>query len=89
MGCSATEWRAALPRAIGPQHPWQWQGEDAALVTLPQGRLHLQWQPLPERRIALLVMHRLWVAFRFEDTTAEQRLAFMRPFDLAMQRGGG
>ena len=89
MGTSAAEWLAALPRAIGPQHAWQQVGSAAAEVVLPVGRLHLQWKPLPERRIALLVMPRLWVGFRFEGTTPEQRLAFMRPFDLAMQRGGG
>lgn len=89
MGTSAAEWLAALPRAIGPAHAWRLVGEGAAVVDLPAGCLHLQWQPLPERRIALLVMPRLWVGFRFEGTSAEQRLAFMRPFDLAMQRGGG
>lgn len=90
MGCSASEWLAALPRAIGPHGQWQLLGQDAALISLPQGgRLNVQWKPLPPRRIALLVMPRLWVGFRFEGATAEQRLAFMRPFDLAMQRGGG
>lgn len=89
MGCSAAEWVAALPRAIGPRHAWQLDGPQAALIELPPGRLRLSWQPLPERRIALLVMPRLQVSFAFEDVDDAQRLAFMKPFDLTLQRGGG
>ena len=51
--------------------------------------LRLSWSPLPERRIALLRMQRLLVRFEFDGVDALQRQAFMKPFDLSLQRGGG
>jgi hypothetical protein len=63
--------------------------EHQATVSLPRGQLRLRWEVLPPRRIALVQLPRMQVAFAFEDTTREERLAFMRYFDLYMQRGGG
>ena len=87
MGCSEPEWLGWMPRAIGA-HPWQRQGSTIT-VQIGAGRLTLDWQPLPERRIALLRMQRLLVRFAFEGLDADQRKAFMKPFDLCLQRGGG
>ena len=39
--------------------------------------------------IALVRLPRLHVEFRFEGLEADQRFAFMKRFDLYMQRGGG
>lgn len=89
MGTSEPEWLAALPRAIGLRHAWSFEGERQVIVTLPGGRLVIAWEALPERRIALLVMKRLLVRFRFEGVDPDTRIAFMKPFDLSMQRGGG
>ncbi len=89
MGTSEPEWRAALPRAIGDRGNWRFDGSHGAVVEIAQGRLHLSWKPLPERRIALLVMQRLQVCFEFVGLDADQRKAFMKPFDLTLQRGGG
>lgn len=89
MGTSEAEWVAALPRAIGTRHPWNHLAKRQAVVSLGAGRLTIAWEPLPERRIALLVMQRLQVSFRFEGVDEDQRLAFMKPFDLSLQRGGG
>lgn len=89
MGTTEAEWVQALPRAIGPVHPWVMEGRRAARVQIGGGSLRIAWVPLPERRIALLVMQRLGVSFEFQGLDAGQRLAFMKPFDLAMQRGGG
>ncbi|TNF53181.1 MAG: hypothetical protein EP308_09995 [Burkholderiales bacterium] len=90
MGTSEAEWVTALPRALAAaQADWQPDGERRAVVALSPGRLVIDWEPLPERRIALLVMKRLLVRFQFEGTDAQQRLAFMKPFDLTLQRGGG
>lgn len=88
MGCSESEWLGWLPRAIGAQHAWHLEGAQA-VVQLGAGTLTLRWQPLPERRIALLVLRRLRVTFVFDGLDADQRRAFMRPFDLSLQRGGG
>ena len=89
MGTTEAEWLAALPRAIGPAGRWSLDGERSAVVHVGAGTLRISWTILPERRIALLVMKRLAVSFEFEGVDAGQRLAFMKPFDLAMQRGGG
>lgn len=89
MGTTETEWRSALPRAIGPSVSWSLDGERCAVVHVGSGTLRISWSVLPERRIALLVMQRLGVTFEFKGVDAGQRLAFMKPFDLAMQRGGG
>ncbi|GAA6140559.1 hypothetical protein [Hydrogenophaga sp. 5NK40-0174] len=88
MGTSEAEWVAAMPRAIG-DHPWQRRPDGAFVVEIGSGQLEISWTPLPERRIALLVMKRLLVRFAFEGLDEAQRLAFMKPFDLTIQRGGG
>ena len=79
--------RFALGRAVG-DHPLHIQGQQAA-VQSGTGRLRISWSALPERRIALLVMKRLQVRFAFEGLSEQERYAFMRPFDLTIQRGGG
>lgn len=87
MGCTEAEWLRWLPAAIG-ERAWQRDGQ-RALVDVPPGRLVLRWQVLPPRVIALVRMPVLQVDFEFEALSDEQRLAFMRRFDLYMQRGGG
>ncbi len=87
VGCSEAEWLGWMPRAIGA-YPWQRRGASIT-VQIGAGCLTMQWQALPERRIALLRVQRLQVRFGFEGLDAEQRRAFMKPFDLSMQRGGG
>jgi len=51
--------------------------------------LHLRWQVMPPRVIALMRMPVLRVNFEFEGLDADQRYVFMKRFDLYMQRGGG
>lgn len=87
VGCTETEWLAWMPRAIGA-HPWQRVGSSIE-VHIHTGRLTIHWRPLPERRIALLRLQRLQVVFTFEGLDGDQRRAFMKPFDLSIQRGGG
>ena len=92
MGCTESEWLGWLPAAIGA-HPWQREGchvqvqiqEEATVI----GRLTLNWRVEPARRIALMHLPCLWVSFAFEGLDPGQRYAFMRRFDLYMQRGGG
>lgn len=87
MGCTEAEWLRWLPAAIG-QCAWRRDGARAE-VDIPPGRLTLHWETLPPRIIALVRMPVLRVAFQFDGLNDEQRLAFMRRFDLYMQRGGG
>ena len=87
MACTAAEWLAWLPAAVG-EHPCQ-QGLGEARVQIGSGALQLQWQAQPPRVIALVRLPRLLVRFVFHDVPDAERTAFMRRFDLYTQRGGG
>ena len=87
MGCTEAEWLRCLPDAIG-EHFWK-QQDGAAGVRIGDGALGLKWQVLPPRVIALVQMPRLQVSFRFGGVDEATRHAFMKRFDLFMQRGGG
>ncbi|HKB53025.1 MAG TPA: hypothetical protein VKD22_03440 [Ramlibacter sp.] len=87
MACTQAEWLRWLPAAIGESTLHI--GPGTASVGIGGGMLHLHWKEAPPRVIALVRLPRLHVSFRFEGLSAEQRLAFMRRFDLHMQRGGG
>ena len=87
MGCTEAEWLMWLPAAIGV-HPWRRAGNSVS-VDIGSGSLKLDWQTGEPRVIALVRLPRLHVNFRFEGLDAGQRFAFMKRFDLYMQRGGG
>jgi hypothetical protein len=87
MGCTESEWLRWLPDALG-SHPWQLQAK-AAGVRIGAGALGLTWRVGTPRLIALMRMPRLLVSFRFNGLDEAQRYAFMKRFDLYMQRGGG
>lgn len=87
MGCTETEWLGWLPAAMGAV-VWQRQGQCLS-AEIPPGSLRIEWEPKAPRVIALMRMPVLGVRFAFSGLDAEQRYAFMRRFDLYMQRGGG
>lgn len=87
MGCTEREWLGWLPGAVRGRALTLGPGQ--ASVAIDQGRLDLAWQILEPRRIALMSMPRLAVQFRFSILADAERVAFMRYFDLYMQRGGG
>lgn len=87
MGCTEAEWLGWLPAAIGSCN-WQVTGQ-SALVSIAPGALQLRWQSMPPRVIALMRMPVLRVGFAFSGLDSAQRYAFMKRFDLYMQRGGG
>jgi len=87
MGCTEADWLAVLPGAVGSRPLVLDVG--AARVLIDGGELHLTWQVLAPRRIALLQIPRLVVGFRFERVDEACRQRFMRYFDLFTQRGGG
>ena len=87
MGCTEAEWLAWLPNAIGDQ-PWKLQANSVG-VRIGDGALGLSWRTGEPRVIALLRLPRLLVSFRFARLDEGQRYAFMKRFDLFMQRGGG
>lgn len=94
-GCTLPDWARDLPGAVGAQ-PLELPEPGQARVRLgppgapgSDGSLHLQWQVLPPRQIALVRLPRLQVDFVFDAVSPEARAGFMRRFDLFMQRGGG
>ena len=87
MGCTASDWLGWLPQAIG-EHPWTCQ-TGAAAVRIGAGTLSLQWQTAAPRVIGQISIPVLQVSFRFAAVDEATRHAFMKRFDLYMQRGGG
>ena len=87
MGCTEAEWLMWLPAAIGDHECYRQPGE--ATVSISPGILRLHWYTGEPRVIAQVRLPRLHVSFQFEELDADQRLAFMKRFDLYMQRGGG
>jgi hypothetical protein len=87
MGCTEHEWLGWLPAAVG-DNAWEQDGSSARVDIAP-GHLQLRWEAQPPRVIALMRMPVLRVSFAFTGLDAAQRYAFMKRFDLYMQRGGG
>lgn len=87
-GCTEREWRAWMPSATGG-HECVDDAPQAMSVRIGPGTLRLRWQVLSPRVIALLRVPRLAVSFAFEGVPLDERLAFLRRFDLHLQRGGG
>lgn len=87
MACTEAEWHRWLPDAVG-NRPWDGDAHTAT-VCIGEGLLHLRWRVGEPRVIALVRLPWLHVSFRFEGLSEGERSAFMRRFDLHMQRGGG
>jgi hypothetical protein len=88
-GGTEADWLRTLPGACGA-HPLSLaDGQQQAQVRIATGTLHLQWQVLPPRRIALVSLPRMLVCYRFDGVAPLARQQFMKYFDLFMQRGGG
>lgn len=87
MACTEADWLRWLPAAVGHLH-WKLQTQSAG-VRIGDGALGLQWQVAPPRVIGQISLPVLSVRFRFAGVDDAQRHAFMKRFDLYMQRGGG
>jgi hypothetical protein len=88
QGCTEVEWLRWLPGAVR-EHALSLPAPGQARVAIDGGCLHLAWQALPPRQIALVRMPRMAVTYRFEGVDADARSRFMQYFDLYLQRGGG
>lgn len=88
-GCTEREWLSWMPGATGGQALRHEPGAARLEVAFEGGRLHVEWQVLPPRVIALMRLPRLSVRFAFEGVAAAARREFLRRFDLYLQRGGG
>jgi hypothetical protein len=87
-GCTQDEWLRWMPEAVHG-HAWTQPREDSLQVSIGQGELVLDWQVLAPRAIALIRLPRMTVNFRFSGVSEDERKAFMKRFDLHLQRGGG
>lgn len=89
MGITLSDWTRSLPPAVAA-HRLDWiEGTGARIHLAGGGLLVLAWQALEPRRIGLARFPRLTVEFAFDGVEVDRRIAFMRHFDLFMQRGGG
>jgi hypothetical protein len=87
MACTEEDWLRWLPEALGDHH---WKRQDRTVgVRIGDGALGLKWEVAEPRVIAQVRMPRLIVRFRFAGIDDGTRNAFMKRFDLYMQRGGG
>ena len=87
MACTEEDWLRWLPEALGDHH---WKRQDRTVgVRIGDGALGLKWEVAEPRVIAQVSMPRLVVRFRFAGVDDTTRNAFMKRFDLYMQRGGG
>lgn len=89
MGCTADELLAWLPRALPDAQLQTDATGQRNVASWPQGRLDLSWQPLPPRRMALLVIPQLAVRFAYSDLGGAERYRIQKRFDLQTHRGGG
>lgn len=87
MGCTEAEWLAWLPAALG-DNAWQ-RGDAFVQAAIGLGSLQIHWRPAPPRVLGQARIPRLLVRFAFCGLDEGQRYAFMKRFDLYMQRGGG
>ena len=87
-GCTQDEWLRWMPEAVHG-HAWAQPHTGSLQVLIGQGVLALDWQVLAPRVIALIRLPRMAVSFRFSAVSDEERTAFMKRFDLHLQRGGG
>ena len=87
QGLTEADWLQLLPRAVHGHVLAVAAGR--AEVAIGAGGLVLTWSVLPPRQIALVRLPRLAVHYRFHGVDSAQRHAFMKRFDLAIQRGGG
>jgi hypothetical protein len=87
MGCTEAEWLGWLPAAMGDV-VWQ-QASSTVSAQISAGSLRIHWREGEPRRIALFKLPILHVSFQFQGLDDAQRYAFMKRFDLYMQRGGG
>ena len=88
QGLTERDWLRCLPGAVRG-HTLDLARPAEARVQIGRGTLTLRWQTLPPRSVALMRMPRLAVDYRFDAVSDDQRLAFMRYFDLYTLRGGG
>jgi hypothetical protein len=87
MACTPADWLRWLPAAVGDLH-WKLQS-DTAGVRIGDGALGLKWVVAEPRVLGQASLPVLKVSFRFAGVDEPQRYAFMKRFDLYMQRGGG
>lgn len=89
MGYSVAEFFRILPNAVG-DYDYSIDGDRIEIrPAAGSRRLELRVRELPERKIGMIRIPRIQLAFRFEQFTPEERREFLAAFDRSFQRGGG
>ncbi len=94
MTITEAEWLRSLPGAVAG-HALSIEGRSARITisnagnAAPPRSLHITWSPAIDLVLGSIRLARLQVAFDLTSIPPETRTAFMRGFDLHMQRGGG
>jgi hypothetical protein len=87
MGCTAEEFVRWLPGAA--RHAPMQIENGAAAIQAAGGTIHVSFEQAPSRRLGLVAVPVLNVAFRFCGIAPAGREAFLAYFDLYTGRGGG
>jgi len=87
MACTREDLLRWLPGAT--RHAPMRVFADKALVRAGDATIEISFTQAPPRRIALVSMPVLNVAFRFSGAGADEYREFMAYFDLYTKRGGG
>ncbi len=87
MGFTREEFFRLLPNALN-NRPHQID-DSGVSVQHGTGRVRIDVGPQQHRHIASISMPYVKVDFEFNDFSDEDRIEFMRFFDLRYQRGGG
>jgi hypothetical protein len=87
MGCTREEFVRWLPGAT--RHAPMRMSADNAVVHAGKAKVEISFTPAPPRRVALLALPVMKVAFRFSGADSGVYREFMTYFDLYTNRGGG
>ena len=87
MGCTREEFLRWLPGAT--RHATMQLHDDKAIVHAGEATVEIVFTQAPPRRIALVSLPVLQVAFRFSGAGMGAYREFMAYFDLYTKRGGG
>ena len=87
MGYTHADFFRLLPGAMG-KHSYEVDGLQVH-CQLSTGSLTITLGPEGERRLVLVVIPRTEIVFEFEYVSDEDRLAFMKYFDLRFMKGLG
>jgi len=87
MQLTKAEFAKRLPRALDG---YAWESTATGYCAMHEGRaIEIDVEEMEPRRIALIVLPRCSVSFRFDGFTEDEQRTFMNRFNRIFQKGGG